>query len=47
MITFTWKVLEIKKGLIIIFLNNGVKEESEVFTEEVSILEDEDIRYIS
>ena len=27
MITFTWKVLEIKKGLIIIFLNNGVKEE--------------------
>jgi len=47
MITFTWKVLEIKKGLIIIFLNNGVKEESEVFTDEVSILEDEDIRYIS
>lgn len=47
MITFSWKVLEIKKGLIIIFLNNGVKEESEVFTEEVSILEEEDIRYIS
>jgi len=47
MITFTWKVLEIKKGLIIIFLNNGPKEETEVFSEEVSILEDEDVRYIS
>lgn len=44
MISFNWKVLEVKRGLIIIFLNNGKKAESEDFSNEnaQSLLVDED-----